>query len=139
MIVIDTSAIVAYMNSADAHHEQVAAWLEEVDDDLATTPLIVAELDHLVGTRGTRAALNALRADLAAGAYLVEWWPAAIMSTVNIAESYADSALGLADASLVALAERLGTLNVATLDERHFRAVRPLTGGKAFRLLPADA
>ena len=27
----------------------------------------------------------------------------------------------------------------ATLDQRHFRAVRPLAGGEAFRLLPADA
>jgi predicted nucleic acid-binding protein len=138
VIVIDTSIIVAYMNSADDHHEQVSAWLEDVDYDLATTPLIVAEVDHLIGTRGTRAALEALHTDLASGAYLVEWWPAAITSIVKIAQSHADSALGLADASLVALAERRDTLNIATLDERHFRAVRPLTGGKAFRLLPAD-
>ena len=34
---------------------------------------------------------------------------------------------------------RYGTIDIATLDERHFRAVRPLAGGKAFRLLPADA
>jgi len=139
VIVIDTSIIVAYMNSADDHHEQVSAWLEDVDDDLATTPLIVAEVDHLIATRGTRAALKALHTDLAAGAYLVQWWPAAITSTVKIAASYAHSALGLADASLVALAERLGTPSIATLDERRFRAVRPLTGAKAFELLPADA
>jgi predicted nucleic acid-binding protein len=69
----------------------------------------------------------------------VQWWPAAITSTVKIAASYAHSALGLADASLVALAERLGTPSIATLDERRFRAVRPLTGAKAFELLPADA
>jgi predicted nucleic acid-binding protein len=104
-----------------------------------TTPLIVAEIDHLVGARGTRAALSALRSDLVAGAYLVEWWSAAIASAVKVAERYADTGLGLADASLVALAERLGTIEIATLDERHFRAVRPLAGGKAFRLLPADA
>jgi predicted nucleic acid-binding protein len=138
VIVVDTSVIVAYMNSADGDHELVAAWLDDVDEDLATTPLIVAEVDHLVGARGNPAALTALRSDLAAGAYLVEWWPSAMASTVNVAERYADTALGLADASLVALAERLGTINIATLDERHFRAVRPLTGGKAFRLLPAD-
>jgi hypothetical protein len=36
------------------------------------------------------------------------------------------------------LAERLETIGVATLDERHFRAVRPLAGGQAFRLLPMD-
>jgi uncharacterized protein len=138
VIVVDTSVIVAYMNAADDHHELVAAWLDDAEDDLATTPLIVAEVDHLVGARGNPAALSALRSDLAAGAYLVEWWPGAIASSVTVAERYADTGLGLADASLVALAERLDTINIATLDERHFRAVRPLTGGKAFRLLPVD-
>jgi len=127
------------MNAADDHHEVVSGWLDGADDDLATTPLIIAEVDHLVGARGGPAALRALRADLAAGAYLVDWWPTAIASTVSVAERYADTSLGLADASLVALAEHLGTINVATLDERHFRAVRPLAAGDAFTLLPADA
>jgi uncharacterized protein len=138
VIVVDTSVIVSYMNAGDDHHEVVASWLDGADDDLATTPLIVAEVDHVVRARGGRTALEALRADLAAGAYLVEWWPGAIASAVNVAERYADTGLGLADASLVALADRLGTTDIATLDERHFRAVRPLTGGAAFRLLPAD-
>jgi predicted nucleic acid-binding protein len=127
VIIVDSSVIVAYMNATDDHHEVVSAWLEASDDDLATTPLIVAEVDRLVAARGGRMALSALRADLAAGAYLVEWWPSAITSTVNVAERYADNELGLADASLVALAER------------HFRAVRPLTASKAFRLLPMDS
>jgi uncharacterized protein len=139
VIVVDTSVIVVYMNAADEHHEFVGEWLDDADDDLATTPLIVAEVDHLVGARGGPTAVSALRADLAAGAYLVEWWAGAISSVVSVAERYADTGLGLADASLVALAERLGTIDIATLDERHFRVVRPLTGGKAFRLLPADA
>jgi predicted nucleic acid-binding protein len=127
------------MNAADDQHEAVARWLEDVDDDLATTPLIVAEVDHLVAARGGRAALSALRADLLAGAYLVEWWSAALASSVSVAERYADTGLGLADASLVALADHLGVIEIATLDERHFRTARPLTGGDAFRLLPADA
>jgi predicted nucleic acid-binding protein len=139
VIVVDTSVIVAYMNATDDAHELVATWLDELDDDLATTPLVVAEVDHLVRARGIRAALTALRSDLVAGAYLVEWWPGAIASAVKVAERYADTGLGLADASLVALAERFGTIDIATLDERHFRAIRPLAGGKAFRLLPADA
>jgi predicted nucleic acid-binding protein len=139
VIVVDTSVVVAFMNAADDNHATVAGWLEGLDDDLATTPLIVAEVDHLVGARGGRAAQRALHRDLAAGAYLVEWWLGAIASMVDVAERHADTGLGLADASLVALAERLGTVEIASLDERHFRAVRPLTAGKAFRLLPADA
>jgi predicted nucleic acid-binding protein len=139
VIVVDTSIVVAYMNASDEHHAAVAGWLDGVDDDLATTPLIVAEVDHLVDARGGPTARRALHRDLADGAYLVEWWPGAIAAVVKIAERYADTGLGLADASLVALAERIGTIEIATLDERHFRAVRPLAGGKAFRLLPADA
>jgi predicted nucleic acid-binding protein len=139
VIVIDTSVIVAFMNAADDHHQAVSAWMEDTADDLVTTPLIVAEVDHLVAARGGRAALTALRADLAAGAYVLEWWQSAIASAVSIAERYADNELGLADASLVALAQRLETIDIATLDERHFRAVRPLAAGEAFRLLPKDA
>jgi hypothetical protein len=30
------------------------------------------------------------------------------------------------------------TIEIATFDERHFRAIRPLAGGDAFRLLPLD-
>jgi uncharacterized protein len=138
VIVVDTSTILAYMNSADRHHAEVSAWLEAEHDDLATTPLIVAETDHLVAARGGTPALKALRSDLAAGAYLVGWWPEAIGAAVRVAEQYADTGLGLADASLIVLAERLDTIRIATLDERHFRAVRPLAGGDAFRLLPQD-
>jgi predicted nucleic acid-binding protein len=138
VIVVDTSIIVAYMNAADDHHRAVAAWLDDTDDDLATTPLIVAEVDHLVAARGGPAALAALRADLLAGAYLVTWWAGALAASVRVAERYADTGLGLADASLVALAEHLATNAIATLDERHFRVVRPRSGD-ALRLLPADA
>lgn len=138
MIVVDSSAILAFMNSADTWHRDVSAWLDREDDDLVTTPLILAEADHLVGARGGPAAQRALRADLAEGAYLVEWWRGALQSTVGIANRYADAGIGLADASLIALADHIGTTAIGTLDERHFRAVRPLGSETAFRLLPAD-
>lgn len=139
MIVVDTSAIVAYMNATDDHHDAVSEWLSNVDDDLVTTPLVVAEVDHLVRTRGGPVALAALYADLGAGAYLVEWWDGAITEAIRVAERYSDLGLGLADASLVMLAERHGTVSLATLDERHFRAVRPISSAPAFALLPTDA
>ncbi len=39
----------------------------------------------------------------------------------------------------MALAARLETTNIASFHERHFRAMRPVKGGAAFRLLPHDA
>lgn len=116
----------------------MAEWIDALAEDLVTTPLIVAEADHLVARRGGAQALSALHTDLAEGAYLVEWWPGAMAGTVEVARRYADTGIGLADASLVALADRVGTVDVGTLDERRFRVLRPLSGGPAFRILPAD-
>lgn len=43
----------------------------------------------------------------------------------SLVRTYADFPLGAADASVVAVAERLGATRIATLDHRHFRALRP--------------
>ena len=50
-------------------------------------------------------------------------------------DQYADFPLGAADASVVALAERLNTDLIVTIDRRHFGVVRP-RHCEAFRLLP---
>src|SRR5437879_3665906 len=56
----------------------------------------------------------------------------------EIIERYSDLNVGLADASIAVLAERYETRDVLTLDERHFRAIRPAPR-RRFRILPADA
>jgi predicted nucleic acid-binding protein len=100
---------------------------------------VVAEVDHLAGARAGNDARDAWRSDLLAGAYRVAWWPHAEAQIVEIASTYRDLGVDLTDASLIALADRLGSADIATIDERHFRAVRPLSSADAFRLLPADA
>ncbi len=137
MIVLDTSVVVAFMNRRDDDYERVAAWMDAVEEDLFTTPLIVTEVDHLVSRSGGAEAALAFYEDLASGAYVIEWWPEAMTETVSAARKHRD--IGLADASLLALASRLNTLRIATLDERHFRVIRPLAGEAAFALLPSDA
>ncbi len=138
MIVLDTSVVLAFMNRKDAHHAIVSEWIGANDDELVTTPFVLAELDHLVGRYGGTIATRALRQDLASGAYQVEWWPTATQEAVAIAEGHESMQLGLTDASLLALAARTSANRIATLDERHFRAVRQ-GSGDAFTLLPADA
>jgi predicted nucleic acid-binding protein len=54
-----------------------------------------------------------------------------------IVEQYRDLRLGLADASLVGLAERYATRRLLTFDQRAFRAVAPIQGG-VFTILPGD-
>lgn len=139
MIVLDTSVVLAFMDRRDADHGSVRDWMERQQGELVTTPLVLAELDHLILRQGGTTAARAMREDFANGAYTVEWWPSALRDAVAVANRYESMELGLADASLVALADRLQTTRVATLDERHFRAVRPLAEPRgAFELLPLD-
>jgi predicted nucleic acid-binding protein len=138
LIIVDTSVIYALLDANDNKHEAATAWYLDTVPTLTTTPLILAEVDHLAGARAGAAAQSAFRTDLARGAYEIEWWAEAAAESVTTAEQYLDLGVGLADASLVALANRLGIVDVATFDERHFRAMRPARGGTAFRLLPAD-
>lgn len=139
MIVVDTSLVLAFMNRGDSAHEAVSDWVRQAEGAFVTTPLAFAEMDHLALARGGSAVAAALHEDLLAGAYEARWWPEAIEQSITVARQYASLGLSLTDASLVALARKVHTTRIATLDERHFRAVRPLTGEAAFTLLPADA
>ncbi len=139
MIVVDTSVIYALLDGRDTSHRTVADWYGSCAEELALTPMVLAEVDHLAGARAGVHARRAFRAVVSAGVYAVEWWRSAATESAQIAERYADTGVDLTDASLVALADRLETVDIATLDARHFRAIAPLSGAPAFRLLPADA
>lgn len=135
---VDTSVVYAVLDGADTGHAQAAKWIRANTEQLVTTPLALAEIDHLLHARGTRAAAAHFREELGRGSIEVLWSPAILEAALAVAEQYSDLPLGLTDASLVALAEAAGAVAVASFDQRHFRAVRPISGGSAFRLLPAD-
>ena len=99
--------------------------------------LVVSEVAHLLATRvGTGAELRFL-ADLAAGDFIVDApMPADWERVTQLVARYRDMRLGTVDASVVAVAERLGITRIATLDRRHFSVVRP-RHVEAFELLPA--
>lgn len=62
--------------------------------------------------------------DLAAGAFRVEWGaPADLERAAELDRRYAKLRLGVVDAVVMAVAERLGADAIATLDRRHFGAV----------------
>jgi predicted nucleic acid-binding protein len=53
----------------------------------------------------------------------------------ELVSRYRDLPVGSVDASIVAAAERLGIVTIATLDRRHFGVVRPAHVA-AFQLIP---
>lgn len=140
MIVLDTSFLFALLESAETHHLDARRWYEEEAHTFTTTPLILAELDYLLGARSTPVAVEAFHAEIRRGSLGVEWWPGLDATAAEVAQRYTGIGLSLADASLVALAARLETNRIATFDERHFRAVKPLAGeARSFVVVPADA
>lgn len=138
MIVLDTSFVVALLRRDDQRHRQAAGFYAKAEGAFTTTPLVLAEIDYMLHRRSGAAGAALFHREIRADSFGVEWWPDLDVQAAAIADRYADIGLGLTDASLVALAGRLETTRVASFDERHFRAVEPLSGG-AFELLPADA
>jgi uncharacterized protein len=125
---------------ADPDHESAVATLRDWGGELVSSPLTLAEADHLILSRLGIDAEIAFAKGLA-GAFTVPALDArSLNAAAQLCERYRDLelGLGLADASIIVLAARYGTRSLATFDQRHFRAVTALTGG-AFELLPADA
>ena len=131
-MIVDTSALLAYFNSREPDHEAVSGVIDNNDDgQLVVSPFVVAELDYLIGTRiGVAAELAALR-ELSSGAWeLAVFGMADLESATSIVEKYGDQDIGVADASLVVLADRYHTRTIVTLDRRHFDVLRPIGGGR---------
>lgn len=138
MILVDTSGLVAALFPDQLHHRECARILSEAKGPFVLSPFVLAEIDYLVSKLAGVSIELALLEDVAAGAYEVATFDASdVGRALRVAKQYKDLALGLADASIVVLANRLQIKQVLTLDERHFRAVTA-SDGQPFRILPAD-
>jgi hypothetical protein len=139
LILLDTSGLLAAVDASQRHHAAAARTLAEARAPRLLSPFVLAELDYLLGARVGASARLALLSEVAGGAYQLEAFSAGDLEAARaLMAKFADADLGLADASIAVLADRHGTGDVLTLDERHFRALRSPTG-RAFRLLPADS
>jgi uncharacterized protein len=138
VILLDTSGLLAAIDSSQHRHAEAAATLQRALAPRVLSPFVLAELDYLLATRvGPHAAL-ALLAEVARGAYRLESFDAGdVANAREVIEKHGGLDIGVADASIVVLSHRYGTLDVLTLDERHFRALRG-SDGRRFRILPAD-
>jgi len=131
-VICDTGALLDYLVATAPDHRP---FREAIDRSRARyiPGLVLAEVDYFL--REERHAMRALMRDLARGAFTYAPPTLALLErAMDIDRQYADLGLGLADASVVALAEELGVYRLATRDLRHFNAVR-LRGGRGFELV----
>ncbi|MBW3605226.1 MAG: PIN domain-containing protein [Actinobacteria bacterium] len=138
MILLDTSGLLAAMFADQTDHDACRAALEEAEPPLILSPFVLAELDYLVLRRAGVEAELWLLEEVAEGAYdLASFDHADVARALDIASTYRDLELGVADASLVVLSERHATLDLLTLDHRHFRTV-PGVRDEPFSIRPSD-
>jgi predicted nucleic acid-binding protein len=134
LAVVDTGPLYAVADRSDLDHARSLAVLQRRDLELVIPALAVAEVCYLLAERLGAAVEAAFLRGLARfnvqPPHPDDW-----ARIADLVQRYASFPLGGVDASVVALAERLGTDLVVTLDERHFRAIRPQHCA-AFRLLP---
>ena len=126
MLIVDTGPLVATADRDDADHAACRRLLEVDPGPLVTTALVVAEAAHLIDRQLGPHAEATLYDSIVDGALQVEELGEADWRRIReLVVTYADLRLGGTDASLVAIAERLGAARIATLNRRHFRVTRP--------------
>lgn len=135
-IILDTGPLLAALDAADPDHARCAALMTDPSEDLVVPALVLAEVDYWCARRLSADAWLIFLEDVISGAYRLEPPTAVDLERCHELQArYRDLALGIVDASIIALAERIGEPKVATLDQRHFRTVRP-QHVTAFELIP---
>jgi len=123
-LLVDTGVLYALADRSDAWHMPTRIYLESNRLTLLAPVTILAEVAYLLrerlGSRSEQAFVESIgRGEVAVEDVKRGDWP----RIEKIMAEYEQ--LGLVDASIVAMAERLKTSVLATTDRRHFAAVRP--------------
>ncbi len=137
MILVDTGVVFGAADADDPRHSDCAGLLDSlIDTPLGVTVPVVVESAWLIESRlGAAAQASFLRSLTAGEIERLDLTETDWARVVELIERYTDLGLGVVDASVVAVAERLGVTQIATLDRRHFTAVRP-SHIPSFELLP---
>ena len=133
-VIVDADFVVALARLRHPRHVDAVALVTELDEDLVTSPLAVADIDRAIAEAAGDEAQGAVWRDFERGAYAVRWWADALKETLAIARRQPETSL--TTASLVALAARVNSRRIATFDEQFRTLTTP--DGEAFVVLPAD-
>lgn len=133
-LLLDTGALVSLLDRSQRRHADFAASFESWSGVVVTTEAVLTKAIHLLGRvhGGPEACLDFV---LSGGATLVPASRASLRRTRALIEQYRDLPMDYAGATLVALAEDVGTNLVLTTDQRDFSIYR-IGDRQAFVVLP---
>jgi len=133
-LLLDTGALVSILDRTQAHHQKCVRFFEAWERPILSTEAVLAEATHLLGRvrQGRRACVEFF---LDGGAVLVPATVSSLRRARDLLGDYADLPMDYADATLVVLAEEIGTDLVFTTDRRDFGVYR-IRGRRRFRIVP---
>lgn len=132
-LVIDTGVLVAGARPTEPEHDSCRRLLEATTERRVVPAPVLVEVEYFL--RGDPA-WDALLDDVVAGGLEVEDLTAEDYERVQeLTRRYRDFRVGLVDAAVLAVVERLGEDTLATLDRKHFTVMRP-AHTRSLRLLP---
>ena len=136
-LVLDTGALVSLLDRSQKLHTVCLGFFETWTAPVVSTEAVLTEATHLLARvhGGRRACLDFF---LSGAAVLVPSTPASLRRARQLLDQYADLPMDFADATLVVLAEELGTNLVFTTDRRDF-AVYRIGKRRRFKVFPTMA
>jgi hypothetical protein len=136
-IIADTGPLYALADVDDEFHVPVKTFVSKNRETVIVPGPVVVEVCYLIAENlGTHAETAFLKSLAARELLLEQPTMRDLERSIEILEKYQDAEFGMVDATVMAMAERLGIEKVMTLDHRHFAAYRP-RHVEAFILLPS--
>jgi uncharacterized protein len=123
LILVDAGPLIALVDADDQHHEKCVAALKRFREPLCTVWPPLTEALYLLGALPV--AQRAIWEMFARGAVqLLNLSSSDIPRIRDLMHKYADRRIDLADAALIAVAEREGTRKIFTIDRKDFAVYR---------------
>jgi uncharacterized protein len=135
-VLVDTGILYALADRNDTWHLRAASFIAESAGRLLVPSSVLPETCYLLNTcLGQEAEIAFLRALINRELFVEQVTTADLSRAIEVMSTYADANIGMVDASLIAVAERLKLKKILTTDRRHFAMIKP-RHCKGFQLLP---
>jgi predicted nucleic acid-binding protein len=134
MVLVDAGPLIALIHAGDRHHKRCVATFRSIETTLGTVWPVLTEAMYLLNFSWR--AQEALWEMLQRGVVILHSLEEAdLIRMRELMKKYRDLPMDLADAALVAIAERERIRRIFTLDRRDFQIYRPAKVGR-FSILP---
>jgi uncharacterized protein len=135
-LVLDTGVLLAVQTREDPEQARCASLLQGTHEPFVVPVPVLTELNHLLGKRRKQDLWLTFAEDVAASSYaLHQLEPGDVAAAARLQDRYRDLQIGFVDAAVFLTCVELGERKVATLDRRHFSALRT-EDGDALQIVP---